>query len=315
MRDARSWPVVLAVVLVVMGGLAPFVVVGVGTATAQQATEETHELRIEFISQTKSDPSEYSLSVSGQIKSMESERGDLITSPGAAVGEVGPADEDDVIIYTGKLLDLGIQGGKDTIKLYINGTEVNEKDYQYTNTPSSESPTTTTTSDKSHTLVIKPKGNTTGQYSGSFSSTPTLKNSEQADSITGTSVNGNVGGLPWKPKQTDTKDVIEFRGEIQDFEASNVTVKLDGKQVAPGSLSQTPGSDTPTSSPTATQGTGTAASPTATDGSPSTSTQSLPTPPTVSDQDGGGSSFGDILLGLVIGIVVVLIGGLVLQRW
>ncbi len=251
MHRSRWWSVV--VVSLLLGSLGSTFVLTDGAA-AQQTTQSddwgTNALVIKYVGEsnsTNNDSSSYTVDFTGKVHMVDNEYEDSVYKNYSAMGEVSPSDRTDSIRYSGDIKRIRSQGDRETIRLYVNGKEINENNYQGENISTQTASTPTAEpSNLNHTLVIQPKGDKPGEYNAAFSSEPTLKQTEDSDSRTGTTVNGNVGGLPWQKNSTDEKDVIQFRGQVLDFETSgNITVKLDGKRVDPASLSQTPQTSPP----------------------------------------------------------------------
>ncbi|WP_330633627.1 hypothetical protein [Halocatena halophila] len=295
----------MVVVILLMGSLgSTFFLSG---ASAQQTPQSddwgTNALVIKYVGESNSDSASYVVDFTGEVHSVDTEPEDGVYKNRSVMGEVSPSDSTDTIRYSGDIKRIKTAGDKETIRLYVNSKEINENNYQpdpqTTSTPIATEP-------PNHTLVIQPKGDKRGSYNAVFSSQPTLKQTEDSDTRKGTKVNGNVGGLPWQKDSTDKKDVIQFRGQVQDFETSgNITVKLDGTRVDPTSLSQSP---QPTASPPSQEES--THSPTSTvELSPSTiqSTQGTAA-------DSGGFPLFEVLAGVVAGVVVVMIGGFLLQK-
>jgi hypothetical protein len=87
---------------------------------------------------------------------------------------------------------------------------------------------TPTTGASTHTLVITAQ-NGSGSYTVTASSQLHLKRGEQTDyQLGGPRVSGTVG------ERGDAKDVIQYRGHIESFQADgSIRVTLDGHQIAP----------------------------------------------------------------------------------
>lgn len=154
-----------------------------------------------------------------------------------------------------------------------------------------------------HTLVIEQTGNNSVGYSVSVSGKITAVDNETSDSITGQTASGRVGGLPWKNTSTDTEDEIRFTGHIRDFEhdGGNIRLILDGKQVDPSSLHNTP-QGSPTLTPTTDS-----ATPTPSTASPTHSPHSTPS-------SGAGDGESWLSLNFVIGLSVASVLALLFFR-
>ncbi len=304
MHRSRWWSVV--VVFLLMGSLGSAFVLTDGAA-AQQTTQSddwgTNALVIKYVGESNSDSS-YTVAFTGDVHSVDTEPEDSVYKNRGARGEVSPSDRTDTIRYSGDIKRIRSQGDRETIRFYVNGKEINENNYQGENISTQTTSAPAEPSNSNHTLVIQSEGDKRGEYNAAFSSEPTLKQTEDSDSRTGTSVNGNVGGLPWQNNSADKKDVIQFRGQVLDFEASdNITVKLDGERVDPASLSQTPQPTTsaqgaPTSSPTP---------------SAETSPSTIQSPQAATDSDG--FPLIEVLAGVVAGMAIVVVGGVILKKW
>lgn len=152
-----------------------------------------------------------------------------------------------------------------------------------------------------HTLVIEQTGNNSVGYSVSVSEEITAIDNETSDSITGQTASGRVGGLPWKDTSSDNKDEIRFTGQIRDFEhdGGDIRLVLDGKQVDPSSLH-----NTPQESPTPT--TDSSPSPTSPEKSPThTPPSTLTSTPTPSSEGGGGWLSLNLILGISVASVLI----------
>lgn len=118
-------------------------------------------------------------------------------------------------------------------------------------------PALATQSEETHTLVIEQIDGSVS-YTVTVSGSITLYSTESGDAVSGDTVTGRVGGYPWSETANDSRDVIQFAGELQNFEYSGGEVRLilDGKEIDPNSLISTPKwtpSPTPTKIPTATK--------------------------------------------------------------
>lgn len=164
---------------------------------------------------------------------------------------------------------------------------------------------------QSHTLeIIHVNGSVSYRVttSGTISFTPA--HAEDTDQIAGQTASGDIGGLPWETNNNDSKDVIQFTGDVLDFEINDrdgkVQVKLDGKRVNPDTLRNTPTSTSPSTS-TETE----TATPSATDSptsSPPTSTvSSTDSTPATSGDSGFGSSVSLSLVLAIAGAGVLLL--------
>lgn len=144
-------------------------------------------------------------------------------------------------------------------------------------TPGLATPTATDSPSKTHTLVVTHVNGSVG-YTVTASGNLTLKNTESGDSISRDTVNGRVGGLPWKDKSSDKKDVIKYTGKLRDFDydGGKIRLTLDGKRINPDKLVGTPPPppQTPTSTPTSTS----TSTPNTRTSTPTTTTETI-TPP------------------------------------
>lgn len=102
--------------------------------------------------------------------------------------------------------------------------------------PATTADQTTQKQPAQHTLVIKTTGNPvqyTLSVSGRIRGDP-----NETDSVQGNTLNGRVGGVPWKNRTNDTKDTIRYSGYIETFQhrGNDIQLLLDGTQIAPATL-------------------------------------------------------------------------------
>jgi hypothetical protein len=187
---------------------------------------------------------------------------------------------------------------------------------QTPSTPTTSPQASPTNQSPSHTLVIIQQNGSVG-YTVTVSGTLSLQHRESGDSIAGQTATGQVGGFPWQETSNDSRDVIHFTGELQDFEynAGQLRVMLDGKRIDPGSLRNTPAhtptpmqTPTQTASPTQTSRTTPASSPSP---APTAATPTATHPPTVTTPPpttDGGSPADTGSAGLLDQLVPVITG-------
>ncbi len=141
-------------------------------------------------------------------------------------------------------------------RIYLTGTQ----------TPTQTPTQISTNNTQNKTLVIMSTGEP-ASYTISVSGTLTANTTEPVDSAQDQSMTGLVGGIAWD-NTTDSKDTIQYTGEITDFQGdeSNLRIMQNGTEVSPADLSQSP-------SLTQTQ---------SSDESPTETQRSTPTPPPTS---------------------------------
>lgn len=272
---------------------------------------DANHLRLATPANGNSQPVRYTIRVTKTIVSGEDgEERDSPTNTTTVTGWLLPGDSDG-FYFQGEIVSSASSVSSDA-SIQVNGhsrslvAPPRLASSQKTSTQSSPTATPRSSSEQSHTLVIEQVNGSTG-YTVTISGEVTLRHTESDDSIAGPTVIGHVGGYPWQKSSDDSRDVITFTGELQNFEFDGnngkIRVTLDGKRVSPTSLVATPRSTpTPTPTRTATPTTRTASSPT-----PTPSTATTPEGPT----DATGTSLVTRLVRSVGGFItgIVIIGG------
>lgn len=302
---------------------------------------DANHLRVTLPSHGKSQPVRYTIRVSKTIVSGEGvENRDSPTNTTTVTGWLLPGDHDG-FYFRGKIVssatsvngaaNVSVNGTSRSLGSSVRATPSAKASTQSAPTPQS-SPTVTPHSSPSkranqsagHTLVIAQVNGSVG-YTATLSGTITINQIESGDSIAGRTVTGRVGRLPWTNTSTDSRDVIHFTGELQNFEYNTnngqIRVRLDGKQVDPNSLLNTPPHPPTTTNPsTPTVAKTTPSTPTATETSTPTASSPMPDAPTAPatamppTETSGTGLLRRVVIGLGLGIGIAGFGVVVVWR-
>jgi hypothetical protein len=277
-----------------------------GTLIDARLLDANHlQLETRSTGNTSQRPVRYTVTVSTTIVSGEgTEDRDMPTNTTTVSGWLLPGDSDGFYFY-GEIVAVSTSR---PARVHVNGQSrsvatLRQSAHHQSTHNRSATPTprpTATPHSTVHTLVIEQQNGSTGYSLVVSGSVRTLTASESSDSIAGNSVTGNVGGLPWQQKSTDSKDVIHYTGELLDFEydGGTVHVRVDGEQTDPTSLSNTPATTPPstrTNTPTPDSSPTTA---------PVTPTEETTVAPTTSPSDSPSSGGPLIPTWFLIGLVV-----------